>query len=86
MRAKPRVAHMSSWSAAEWRTQWKTKSSEPATVSDVFATSRTPSIAAAPQRQCPSTNGAGANGTIPPAGDSGSTWRSSDKQRTRPGA
>ena len=29
MRAKPRVAHMSSWSAAEWRTQWKTKSSAP---------------------------------------------------------
>ena len=58
-----------------------------ATVSGVSAASRTPSIAAAPpQRQCPSTNGAGANGTIPPAGDSGSTWRSSDEQRTRPGA
>ena len=57
-----------------------------ATVSGVSAASRTPSIAAAPQRQCPSTNGAGANGTIPPAGDSGSTWRSADEQRTRPGA
>ena len=38
-----------------------------ATVSGVSAASRTPSIAAAPQRQCPSTNGAGANGTIPPS-------------------
>ena len=37
-----------------------------ATVSGVSAASRTPSIAATPQRQCPSTNGAGANGTIPP--------------------
>ena len=38
-----------------------------ATVSGVSAASRTLSIAATPQRQCPSTNGAGANGTIPPA-------------------
>ena len=29
MRAKPRVAHMSSWSAVEWRRLWKTKSSAP---------------------------------------------------------
>ena len=29
MRAKPHVAHMSSWSSAEWRRQWKTKSSAP---------------------------------------------------------
>ena len=37
-----------------------------ATVSGVSAASRTLSIAAPRRRQCPSTNGAGANGTFPP--------------------
>ena len=83
MRAKPRVAHMSSWSAAEWRTQWKTKSSAPATVSDVFATSRTPSIAAAAAVPVDERRGRERDD---PAGDSGSSWRSADEQRTRPGA
>ena len=85
MRAKPRVAHVLVERGGVAHAV-EDKVERAATVSGVSAASRTPSIAATPQRQCPSTNGAGANGTVPPAGDSGSTWRSSDEQRTRPGA
>ena len=65
MRAKPHVAHMSSWSGVAHAVEDKVERA--ATVSGVSAASRTLSIAATPQRQCPSTNGAGANGTIPPS-------------------
>ena len=66
MRAKPRVAHVLVERGGVAQAV-EDKVERAATVSGVSA-SRTPSIAAAPpQRQCPSTNGAGANGTIPPA-------------------